>query len=307
MYMSVRHFKHLLEGRQFRIVTDHKPLIFAIPSGSGKFSPREVRHLSYVAEFRTGIRHVQAVDKAPADALSRVTASLASAAPPLNLDIAALAKVQQHDSEVMDLCKNPRSLVLRETLLRSCPVPIICDTSAGSACPLVPSAFRRLVFDALHSLSHPGIRAMQHLLTKCYAWPAVNKDVRVWACACLACQHWSHRDPGDFGSNRDCVNHDDSIAFLIVLVVATSFIGIVALLILTGEPTRRGPPLGDCTSESSKQALRDLDLLINPHANPCQDFYSHVCHRGQQKTAGSIGSPVTFLRYGTRDLLRHIN
>ncbi|XP_077512823.1 uncharacterized protein LOC144124017 [Amblyomma americanum] len=261
MYMSVPLFKHLLEGRPFRIVTDHKPLIFAIQSGSGKFSPREVRHLSYVAEFRTGIRHVQGVDNAPADALSRVTASLASAAPPLNLDTAALAKAQQHDSKVMYLCKNPRSLVLREYLLPSCPVPIICDTSAGSARPLVPSAFPRLVFDALHSLSHPGIRATQHLLTKRYAWLTVNKDVRGWAFGVIVIQEIS-------ALTEAVLNHDDFIACLIVLVVATSFIGIIALLILTGDPAHRGPPLDDCTSESCRQALRDLDLLINPHANP---------------------------------------
>ncbi|XP_077516598.1 uncharacterized protein LOC144127372 [Amblyomma americanum] len=99
MYISVRQFKHLLEGRQFYIVTDHKRLIFVIKSGRG-------------------------LDNSPADALSRVTA-LTSAAPPRNLDFAALEKAQQHASKVMDLCQNPRSLVLREILLPSCPVPII--------------------------------------------------------------------------------------------------------------------------------------------------------------------------------------
>ena len=37
--------------------------------------------------------------------------------------------------------------------------------------------FRRNVLDSLHSLGHPSIRAAQKLVTACYVWPDVNKDV----------------------------------------------------------------------------------------------------------------------------------
>ena len=47
---------------------------------------------------------------------------------------------------------------------------------------------RRSVFDALHGLSHPGIRATQKLLTDRYVWPGINADVRRWTRACLPCQ-----------------------------------------------------------------------------------------------------------------------
>ena len=30
IFASIRHFKHVLEGRSFEVWTDHKPLIFAI-------------------------------------------------------------------------------------------------------------------------------------------------------------------------------------------------------------------------------------------------------------------------------------
>ena len=50
------------------------------------------------------------------------------------------------------------------------------------------TTFRRAVFDALHSLSHPGIRATQRLLTSRYVWPGINADVRKWARSCLQCQ-----------------------------------------------------------------------------------------------------------------------
>ena len=40
--------------------------------------------------------------------------------------------------------------------------------SAGVPCPYVPGKFLRTVFDCLHSMSHPSIRATQQLLTARY-------------------------------------------------------------------------------------------------------------------------------------------
>ena len=42
---------------------------------------------------------------------------------------------------------------------------IVYDASTDVPCPYVPPSFRRAVFDSLHSLSHPGIRATQRLVT----------------------------------------------------------------------------------------------------------------------------------------------
>ena len=45
-----------------------------------------------------------------------------------------------------------------------------------------------MVFNSLHSLSHPGIRATQKLVTALYVWPGINSDVRKWTKSCLECQ-----------------------------------------------------------------------------------------------------------------------
>ena len=37
-------------------------------------------------------------------------------------------------------------------------------------------------------MSHPGIRASQRLLSKRFVWPHINRDVKFWTRACLACQ-----------------------------------------------------------------------------------------------------------------------
>ncbi|GFU20321.1 retrovirus-related Pol polyprotein from transposon 17.6 [Nephila pilipes] len=55
IYLSVKHFKHLLEGNDFIIYTDHKPLTFAFQQKNDKASPRQQRQLQYISEFSTNI------------------------------------------------------------------------------------------------------------------------------------------------------------------------------------------------------------------------------------------------------------
>jgi cleavage and polyadenylation specificity factor subunit 1 len=139
-YLSIRHFRHHLEARQFSVLTDHKPLTYALHNSLNHHSPREIRHLDFISQFTTYT----------------------------NL---------------------PYSL----TLYQPHPIPtsknhITCDISTGKPQPFVPKAFRRTIFDSLHNLSHPGIKATQRLITERYVWPSINSDVRQWTRSCLQCQ-----------------------------------------------------------------------------------------------------------------------
>ena len=72
MYLAVRHFRHFIEGRIFYInYTDHMSLTFAF-SREADISPRQTRHLSFVAEFTTDVRHIPGETNVVADMLSRV-------------------------------------------------------------------------------------------------------------------------------------------------------------------------------------------------------------------------------------------
>ena len=55
---------------------DHKPLTFALSSQSRNHSPRQVRHLDYIVQFTSDIRHIKGTNNVAANALSHVEVDL---------------------------------------------------------------------------------------------------------------------------------------------------------------------------------------------------------------------------------------
>ncbi|KAI5751737.1 hypothetical protein M8J77_010377 [Diaphorina citri] len=94
IYLAVKHFRHMIEGRVFTIYTDHKPLTFAFLQKPEKCSPRQFRHLDFIPSFSTDIQYVPGSQNVVADALSRVDAIHAT------LDYKSLATSQQTDEEL---------------------------------------------------------------------------------------------------------------------------------------------------------------------------------------------------------------
>ena len=53
VYSTIRHFRHNLEGREFFVNTDHKPLPYVMTSMTECPSLRQTRHLAFIAELMT--------------------------------------------------------------------------------------------------------------------------------------------------------------------------------------------------------------------------------------------------------------
>jgi hypothetical protein len=70
-FLAVRHFRFLLEGRRFHILTDHKPLVAAMSRVSPPWSARQQSQMAYLAEFTSNFRHTPGATTVVADALSR--------------------------------------------------------------------------------------------------------------------------------------------------------------------------------------------------------------------------------------------
>lgn len=79
-------------------------------------------------------------------------------------------------------------MVLEEIPFGPTNTKLLCDISTGRPRPVVPTTWRRRVFDAIHNLSHPSIRATHTLIASKFVWHALGKQVGLWARTCIPCQ-----------------------------------------------------------------------------------------------------------------------
>ncbi len=54
-FSAIRHFRFLLEGQQFRLLTDHKPLVTSLFRTTPPWSARQQLQLSFISEFTSDI------------------------------------------------------------------------------------------------------------------------------------------------------------------------------------------------------------------------------------------------------------
>lgn len=183
IFKAVKRFRYFVEGRSFHILTDHKPLTTTFLKNKDSYTPRQMRHMDYIAQFTTDIRYVKGTDNAPADALSRSISAVTASA----TDYAAIAADQTNDAELQRLLTN-KNLQMKKIVFPDNQVPLYADTSTNTIRPYIPERHRHQLFKQLHDLSHPGIRASQHMMSSRFIWEGMNKDVRHWARTCIRCQ-----------------------------------------------------------------------------------------------------------------------
>ena len=188
LYEAVRHFRYFLEGRNCIMFTDHQPLVKSLHKQSDPWSTRQQRHLSYISEHSTDIRHIAGKHNIIADYLSRSPISDTCNQVSMGLDLQALAAAQS-------TCQDTQSYRTAITGMTVADVPVheggpslLCDTSSSKPRPIVPPGYRRHVFDLLHGLSHPSSRASKELICSRYVWHGMKKDITHWCNECLSCQ-----------------------------------------------------------------------------------------------------------------------
>lgn len=120
-----------------------------------------------------------------ADSLSRIETITC----PSTLDYAELATAQQGDVYLSSgNAESNNSVVLRKVTLPDCTNQIYCETSTGNIKPYLPDQFRKLAFNLIHNLSHPGINTTRKLVCQRFFWPGMNRDVSRWSKTCIQCQ-----------------------------------------------------------------------------------------------------------------------
>ena len=245
-FRSIRHFRHMVEGRSFTLYTDHQSLVPSLNKKSEPQTARQTYQLAGIAEFTTDIRYLEGKANSVADALSRpnplpshqldnvpdvqlpppnsVAAPTApasaprsplcdshnsesaaetnktiatpktedliavvSAVEPLGLDLKAMAREQPLDADFIRLSNDARSgLSFRRVDIGN--ESILVDVSNGPARPFVPLSWRKRVFNAIHSLGHPGVDRTRQTVAAKFVWPSLRADCSKWARECLECQ-----------------------------------------------------------------------------------------------------------------------
>ena len=188
VYLAIKHFRFFVEGRDFTVFTDHKPLSYALTSKTER-SPRQTRHLDFISQFTSDIQHIKGKDNVVADALSRIEEIAAKKSH--EIDLETIAKLQSTDKELKELLSNENSKKTSKFSLKEFTFPnvsIYCETSTNKNRPFVPSDLRFNVFNILHGISHPSIRATRKLISERYFWPSMNKNINTWAKSCIGCQ-----------------------------------------------------------------------------------------------------------------------
>lgn len=185
IHEAIKHFRHAVEGHDFAVVTDHKPLIYALSQKLDKASSRQQRQIGFISQYTNKIQHISGEGNVVADALSRVeTISM-----PTIITLEEIAQEQKEDEEVQRIRKSGSSaLKIRKMTLGNERTEVWCDTSGKHIRPLVPRPLRHRIFQLYHAPSHPSARATSRLIRNKYVWPSINKDVKTWARECLQCQ-----------------------------------------------------------------------------------------------------------------------
>ncbi|GFX34522.1 transposon Ty3-I Gag-Pol polyprotein [Trichonephila clavipes] len=135
-------------------------------------TPRQIRYLEFISQFTTDIRYIAGSDNVVADTFSRI-----SQIDLLNSnDYSRLSEDQSSDLELQSLMGSATGLELRPMYFAHSDKPFYCDEYMGTVRPYVTKQFRRQIFNQLHNLSHPGVKATQKLISARFVWKNLNKD-----------------------------------------------------------------------------------------------------------------------------------
>lgn len=190
-YLSVLHFRTLIEGRQTTLFTDHKPLMQTLQNGKEGKSDRNQRYLSVISEYISDVKYIRGSENVVADALSRLTDvdtvsdddvshPLYSISVDFPVDLPAI--VSEQEKENLQPTDHLKSYKFGNSK------SVLCEVSLPYPRPYIPNTLRPHVIKHSHNLGHFGFRKTFHFVADRYWWPGLKKDIKSFCRSCLDCQ-----------------------------------------------------------------------------------------------------------------------
>jgi len=174
IFLSIKHFEHMLIGRQFLIFTDHKPIVHALTMKNP--FPRQERQISYLSQFNMEIQFIRGAENVIADCLSRVQICSIDIDPLFTPEILRDNPPQERDLSRFSTRPFLRDKIFYDLSYPGCPRPILAEE------------LRNQAFKAIHDSAHPGSTATYNLLRTKVIWPFMRRDIKLWCKSCFLCQ-----------------------------------------------------------------------------------------------------------------------
>ena len=185
---ALRTWRHYLEGKKFKVVTDHYSLKYLMTQPN--LSKRQARWLDFLAEFDYEVIHRPGKSNVVADALSRLYLIECLSISEVELDSKLLRKLEEEyarDDESKAIFeypdRHPNFKVLNQR---------IYWVDDGRLRLYVPSGtLRSAVMSELHDArcsGHLGIKRTSDLVKRDFYWPSLESDVTDFVRSCDECQ-----------------------------------------------------------------------------------------------------------------------
>jgi len=208
---GIKYFHQYLYGREFQIVTDHKPLVSLFDPGRAIpeiIAPRLLRWALILSTYNYEIAYRPGKQHANADALSRLPLSVKVPDPPTPADVLLLEGVDRLPITAKQIAsetvKDKALSRVTEYVLNGWPerckneeiIPFFrCRTeiSIQDGCLLygsrviLPRKLREAFLEFLHG-NHPGVVAMKVMARSYVWWPKLAEDIEATVGACEKCQ-----------------------------------------------------------------------------------------------------------------------
>ncbi|GFW96254.1 integrase catalytic domain-containing protein [Trichonephila clavipes] len=153
MYSAIRHFRYMLEARDFTVFTDHKPITYAFRQKVT--SVLHGRSVSWISSLSSP----QILYTFQDLTILLLMFSLVFLQSPSQVKL-TMTVLLRHNRLIRSFTPNSiwNFLGTQKVTFPNSSTEIMCDLSTGTARPYIPKQHRQDVFSAMHNLSHSGIR-----------------------------------------------------------------------------------------------------------------------------------------------------
>jgi transposase InsO family protein len=178
VFEALKHWRHYLDGIRFRLVVDHKPLVYMLTRGTKAMDgTRWAWRFSLVSAFDFEIVYRPGKDHKVPDVLSRIVGSI-------SVSFESLEEAQRFDSDTRKLLDKEQAFIDEDKIVKFV-------GKNGFITIVLPACFRLQAMKEAHVGpvgGHLGRKCMLGRLRQSYFWPNMDTSVALFISNCGDCQ-----------------------------------------------------------------------------------------------------------------------